>query len=60
LKKIDPIDFHSMQKKYYRSKWGPSTVLLLTFFKTSSFMFSRRKKLIQVWKNLRVRIKFFR
>jgi len=56
---MDSIAFHSMVKKinmekYYGSQWGPSTVWLPTFFKISSFVFSRRKKFIQVWNNLRV------
>ncbi len=37
------IDFHSMEKnKYYESQWGPvwSTVWLLAFLKTSSFVFN--------------------
>jgi len=45
-----PIDFHIMEGK----KWGTSTVWLSTFFKISSFVFSRRKKFMQVWNNLRV------
>jgi len=39
---------------YYGSQWGPSTVWLPIFFKISSFVFSRRKKFIQVWNNLTV------
>lgn len=35
-------------KKYYVTLW------LLTFFKRSSFVFRRRKKLVQVWNNLRM------
>ncbi len=44
-----PIDFHSMEKKYYGSQWGPST-----FFKISSFVFNRGNKRIQGWNNLSV------
>jgi len=36
---MDPIYFHSIFFPYYGSQWGPST-----FFKISSFVFSRRKK----------------
>jgi len=36
----------------YRSQWMPSTVWLPTFFKIS---FCVRRKLMQVWNNLRVR-----
>jgi len=36
------VCFHSRKKKYYASHWFQS------FFKISSFVFSRRKKLIQV------------
>jgi len=42
---------------YYWSRWGLSTVWLPLFFKISSFLFSRRKKFMQVWNNLRVSIK---
>jgi len=35
-------------KKYYGSQWGPLTVWLPTFFKILSFVFSKRKKFIQV------------
>jgi len=49
---IHPIDFHSTF--FPTSQWGTSTVWLPTFFKTSSFVFSRRKKFIQFWNNLRV------
>jgi len=40
-------------EQYYGSQWVPSTIYLTTFFKIS-FMFSRRKKLIQVWNNVSV------
>jgi len=45
---MNPIDFHSRKKKDYEHQW------LLTFFKISSFVFSRRKTFIQVRNNLRV------
>jgi len=35
---------------------GPEIVWLLTFFQKFSFLFSRGKKLIQVWNNMRVTI----
>jgi len=39
----------------YGSQWGPSAVGSHIIQNTvSSFVFSRRKKLIQVWNNLRV------
>jgi len=48
------IDYHSIKgKKTYGSQCCP-TVWVQTFFKTSWFIFSRRKKSIQVWNNLRV------
>jgi len=34
---------------YYGSQWLLSTVWLPTFFKISSFVYSRRPKFIQVW-----------
>ncbi len=40
-------------KKYYGSLWGPSTVLLPVFFKISSFVVNIRKKLVQVWNDMR-------
>ncbi len=45
---VNDVDFHK------ESQWLPATVLLPTFFKISSFVFFRRKKLIQVWNNLKV------
>jgi len=48
------IDFHSRKKKYYGSQWCPKTVWFQSFFKIYSFVFSRRKKVIQVCNNLRV------
>ncbi len=44
----------SIVKKYYRSQWCPRTALFPTFFRTSSFVFSRTKTFIQVWNYLRV------
>ncbi len=41
-----PTDFHS--REINGIQWGPSTSELPAFFKISSFMFSIRKKLIQV------------
>jgi len=43
-----------VEKKYYGNQWCPSTVWFQSFFKIYSFVFSRRKKLIQVCNNLRV------
>jgi len=37
----------------YTSVWGPSSIWLPTFFKIFSFVFSKRKKFIQVWKTWR-------
>jgi len=48
------ISFHSMENKYYGSQWWPTNVWFQTFFKISSFVFSRRKKCIMVWNNLSV------
>jgi len=42
------VDGSIGMKKYYGSQWGPLTVWLQTFFKMSFFVFSRRKKFIQV------------
>ncbi len=39
---------------YYGSQWCPKTAWLQTFFRISSFVFSRTKKFIQVWNHLRV------
>ncbi len=47
------IHFHNMEKKYYGSQWLPSTVWLPIFFRISYFAVNRRKKLIQIWNNLR-------
>ncbi len=41
-------------KKYDGSQWCPRTALFPTFFRISSFVFSRTKTFIQVWNNLRV------
>ncbi len=38
---------------YYGSQWCPKTAWLQTFFKISSFVFGRTKKIIQVWNYLR-------
>ncbi len=46
------IDFYD--KKYYGSQWCPRTALFPTFFRISSFVFSRTKTFIQVWNYLRV------
>ncbi len=48
------IDFHRRKKKYYGSQWCPRTALFPTFFRISSFVFSRIKTFIQVWNYLRV------
>ncbi len=48
------IDFHIRNKKYYGSQWCPRTALFPTFFRISSFVFSRTKTFIQVWNYLRV------
>ncbi len=39
---------------YYGSQWCPKTAWLQTFFKISSFVFSRTKKFIQDWIYLRM------
>ncbi len=39
---------------YYGSQWCPRTAWLQTFFKISSFVFSRTNTFIQVWIYLRV------
>ncbi len=48
------IDSHSIFFSYYGSQWCPKTAWLQTFFKISSFVFSRTKTFIQVWNYLRV------
>ncbi len=35
---------------YYRSQWCPKTARLQSFFRISSFVFSRTETFIQVWK----------
>ncbi len=35
---------------YYRSQWCPKTAWLQSFFRISSFVFSRTETFIQVWK----------
>jgi len=37
---------------FYQSQCGPATVWFSTFFKIPYFVFSTRKKLIQVWDNM--------
>ncbi len=48
------IDFHSRRQKYYGSHWCPRTALFPSFFKISSFVFSRTNTFIQVWIYLRM------
>jgi len=48
------IDFHSIFFFYNGSQWCQITVWFQSFFKISSYVFSRRKKLIQVCNNSRV------
>ncbi len=43
------IDSHSIYFSYHGNQWCPKTAWLQTFFKISSFVFSRTKKFIQVW-----------
>ncbi len=43
-----------LTEKCNGSQWGPSTFWLPAFFKISSFIFNIRKKLIQVWNDMRV------
>ncbi len=43
------IDFHSRKKKYYGSQCCLRTALFSTFFRISSFVFSRTKTFTQVW-----------
>ncbi len=40
--------------KYYGSQWCPRTALFPTFFRISSFVFSRTKTFTQVWNYMRV------
>ncbi len=47
------VDFHRFFS-YYGSQWCPKTAWLQTFFKISSFVFSRTETFIQVWNYLRV------
>ncbi len=51
---LGTIDFFTRKKKYYRSQWCPRTAVFPTFFRISSFVFSRTKTFIQVWNYLRV------
>jgi len=46
----EPIDFHN-RKNNTIEVFGPSTVWLQIFFKISSFVFIRRKKLTHFWVN---------
>jgi len=48
------IDFHISKKILWKSMATMLTVWLPTSFKISSFVFNRRKKLIQVWSKMRV------
>ncbi len=48
------IDFHSRKKKYYGSQWCPRTALFPTFFRISSFVFSRTRHSYRTWNYLRV------
>jgi len=50
------IDFHSFLFIFfnYGSPWCQTTIWFQSFFKIPSFVFSKRKKLIQVCNNLRV------
>ncbi len=47
------IDFHR-KTKYYGNQWCPRTALFPTFFRISSFVFSRTNTFIQVSNYLRV------
>ncbi len=49
-----PLTSTVEKKKNYGSQWCPRTALFPTFFRISSFVFSRTKKFIQVWNYLRV------
>jgi len=49
---VGTIDFHSRKKKKILCK--SMVPKFLSFFKISLFVFSRRKKIIQVYNNLRV------
>jgi len=48
------IDFHISKNILWKSMATMLTVWLPTSFKISSFVFNRRKKLIQVWSKMRV------
>jgi len=52
---IGTFDFHNIYFFYYGSQWCQATVWFQSFFKISSFVLSRRKELIKVCNNLRVR-----
>ncbi len=48
------IDFTSRKNKYCGSQWCPRTSLFPSFFRISSFVFSRTNTFMQVWKYLRM------
>ena len=50
---MDPSVFHCIFFSY-GSQWGPATVWIATFFKIL-ILENIRRKLIQVWNNIRVR-----
>ncbi len=49
-----PALFNGISFSYYGSQRCPKTAWLQTFFRISSFVFSRTKTFIQVWNYLRV------
>jgi len=49
--KMDPIDFHSIFSPHTMEINVYGQLFDHTFFKISSFVFNRRKKLMQVWNN---------
>ncbi len=51
-----PIELNSIFSPYYGSQWLPAIVWLPTFFKISSFVFNKRKKVIHVWNNLSLNV----
>jgi len=52
---MDHIDFHSMKKKVNTVEVnGPINCLITNILQNISFVFNRRKKFIQAWKNFRV------
>jgi len=46
---MDPIEFHNKKRK----STGFINCLITDIFKMSVFVFNRRKKLIQVWNEMR-------